>query len=284
MRNERGSLSHAQLADSKQTLPKILQMEREDVNFELKLASTDLDLRASQRLRYKVFVEEFGGNGAHVDHDARIEMDEFDSFADHLILIDRRLPEDSLDHVIGVYRLLRSDVTLGFYSSSEFDLTSLLKSGRKLLELGRSCVHPDYRGGSSMFQLWNGLAEYVIRHDVEILFGVASFHGTQMRDFALPLSYLHYWHAAPDDLRVSAKGSASSPMNLIAKEHIDRKEAVVRLPALIKAYLRLGGVVGSGAFIDYAFNTIDVCVLMDTNRMSQSRKSYYERNAGMSKC
>jgi len=140
-------------------------MRREDSNYRLNLVSNEQDLLASQRLRYKVFVEELGGNGPLVDHQNRFEIDPFDEFSDHLVLIDTNIPEASLDHVIGSYRLLRGDIAFknnGFYSSSEFDLTSLINSGRKLLELGRSCVHPDYRGGTFMFQLWNGLAGYVI--------------------------------------------------------------------------------------------------------------------------
>jgi len=258
-------------------------MRREDSNYRLNLVSNEQDLLASQRLRYKVFVEELGGNGPLVDHQNRFEIDPFDEFSDHLVLIDTNIPEASLDHVIGSYRLLRGDIAFknnGFYSSSEFDLTSLINSGRKLLELGRSCVHPDYRGGTFMFQLWNGLAGYVIQHKIEILFGVASFHGTVVANFAKPLSYLHHWHSAPKNLTVKSIGDTSASINIIPKEKIDRVAAIVQLPALIKAYLRLGGFVGDGAYIDYQFNTIDVCVLMDTLRMSQTRKSHYEHIVG----
>ena len=126
---------------------------------------------------------------------------------DHLLLIDPRRDAAALDDVVGVYRLLPSDRlarTGRFYSESEYDLTPLKATGRRLLELGRSCVHPDYRGGTAMFHLWNALADYVLERDIEVLFGVASFHGTDIAALAQPLSYLHHNHLAPPALRVRA--------------------------------------------------------------------------------
>src|SRR5690606_32047493 len=136
------------------------------------------DLRAAQRLRYRVFVEELGGDGPLVDHENRLERDEFDPVVDHLCLIDKRRSADALDHVVGAYRLLpglRAEEFGRFYCDSEYDLTRLRTSGRSLLELGRSCVDRDYRGGSGMFLLWNALADYVLDLGIELLFGVASF-------------------------------------------------------------------------------------------------------------
>ena len=246
----------------------------------VRLACDARDLRAAQRLRYKVFVEELRADGPMVDHDARLECDEFDGRFDHLLLIDRRRDPADLEDVVGVYRLLPSDrVGPGerFYSEAEFDLSVLKQSGRRLLELGRSCVHTDHRGGTAMFHLWNGLADYVLEREIEILFGVASFHGTDVGALAQPLSWLHHHHLAPPPLRVCARGAARVGMDLIAPEALDRKAAMAGTPALIKAYLRLGGHVGEGAFIDHAFNTTDVCLVMDTARMSARHRDFYTR-------
>ena len=182
------------------------------------------------------------------------------------------------NQVVGVYRLLRDDqaARLGrFYSETEYDLTPLKTSGRRLLELGRSCLHRDYRGGTAMHELWNGLADYVAAHDIELLFGVASFHGTDARALAAPLSLLHHRHLAPPDLRVTAQPDHYQPMDLLPEDRIDRVAAMRAVPALIKAYLRLGGFVGQGAWIDNAFNTTDICLLMDTARMCDKRRSLY---------
>ncbi|WP_371060112.1 GNAT family N-acetyltransferase [Rhodosalinus sp. 5P4] len=246
--------------------------------FRVALARAERDILAAQRLRYDVFVDELGGGGAMVDHARRLERDRFDPFFDHLVLIDERRDAASLDHVVGVYRVMRDDQARAagqFYSEDEYDLAPLRADGRRLLELGRSCLHPDYRGGTAMYHLWSGLADYVDRHGIELMFGVASFHGTDTAALAEPLSLLHHRHLAPPDLRVRSRVFQS--MELMPEDRIDRRRAMLKVPALIKAYLRLGGVVGEGAYIDRAFNTTDVCLVMDTGRMNPRQSALYSR-------
>lgn len=246
--------------------------------FSVKVAETRAELRAAQTLRYDVFVRELGGGGAMVDHQAGLERDRFDPFFDHMLVSDT-----TTGQVVGVYRLLRDDQARAagqFYSEDEYDLDVLKSGGRKLLELGRSCLHRDYRGGMAMYHLWNGLADYVDRHGIEILFGVASFHGTDIAALAQPLSMLHHNHLAPPDLRVRAQPEHFQPMDLIAPDALDRRASMLKVPSLIKAYLRLGGCVGEGAYIDHAFNTTDVCLVMDTARMSDRQKRLYSGRGG----
>ena len=255
----------------------------DDPHLILRLAKDARDLRAAQRLRYRVFVEELGGGGPLVDHAARLEKDAFDPVFDHLLLIDTRRDAGALDDVVGVYRLLPGD-RLGpggrFYSETEYDLSALRATGRRLLELGRSCVHPEYRGGTAMFRLWNALADYVLEREIEVLFGVASFHGTDVEPLAMPLAYLHQFHLAPPELRVRAQPDHFQRMDLVPVDRIDRRAAMVATPALIKAYLRLGGFVGEGAWIDHDFNTTDVCLVMDTVKMSAKHRDFYVRKHG----
>ena len=242
--------------------------------YALRLARDEGDLLAAQRLRYRVFVQELGGDGPMVDHDLHLERDRFDAVADHLLLIDPMRP--MTDDVVGVYRLLRSDQSDEFYSDTEYDLTPLRQSGRKLLELGRSCLDPAHRGGTAMYHLWHGLAAYVAAHQVEVLFGVASFHGQDIAALRQPLSYLHHHHLAAPELRVRARTNALT--NLLPPDQIDRRQAMLDTPALIKAYLRLGGTVGDGAFVDVAFNTIDVCLVLDVARMNDRQKQMYTKS------
>lgn len=255
-------------------------MIADDAQFTLRLAADARDLRAAQRLRYRVFVEELGGTGPMIDVENRLERDEFDPYFDHLLLIDPRRDPAQLEDVVGVYRLLPSDrlVQSGrFYSESEYDLAPLKATGRRLLELGRSCVHPDYRGSTAMFHLWNALADYVLERQIEVMFGVASFHGTDIAALAQPLSYLHHHHLAPPELRVSAWPEHRQSMDLIPLAQLDRRIAMAGTPALIKAYLRLGGFVGADAWIDHPFNTTDVCLVMDTANMSAKHREFYMR-------
>jgi putative hemolysin len=245
----------------------------------VRLAEDEADRLAAQRLRYAVFVEELGGSGPLVDHGARLERDRFDAFAEQLVLVDPARDAAALDHVVGVYRLMRDEQAQAagqFYGADEYDLSPLLATGRRLLELGRSCVHPDYRGGAAMFHLWTALADYVEARGIEILFGVASFHGTDPQALAEPLSLLHHRHLASPELRVRSR--AFTPMNLMPEAAIDRRRAMLQVPALIKAYLRLGGFVGEGAFVDHAFNTTDVCLVMDTARLNARQAAIYRGN------
>ncbi|GGX63755.1 ornithine-acyl-ACP acyltransferase [Tateyamaria omphalii] len=241
--------------------------------FRVSLVDDPTDLRAAQALRYDVFVRELGGGGAMVDHDAGLERDRFDPFFDHLVLHD-----DAVGQVVAVYRMLRAEQAEAagqFYSEDEYDLALLRATGRRLLELGRSCVHKDYRGGPALYHLWNGLAAYVAEHEIEIMFGVASFHGTDPDALAQPLSLLHHRHLAPEPLRATAREPHAASMDLMPEDQIDRRAAMVDMPALIKAYLRLGGVVGEGAYVDHAFNTTDVCLIMETAAMSDRQKRIY---------
>jgi putative hemolysin len=251
--------------------------------FELRLACSESDRRAAQRLRYRVFVEELGADGPLVDHKNRLERDRFDDFFDHLVLFDGSRSPADIDRAVGVYRVMRDDQAAQcgrFYSEDEYDLSALKASGRRLLELGRSCVDPQYRGGAAMYHLWNGLAKYVLENGIEVLFGVASFHGTDVQALAEPLSYLHHNHLAPPALRVAVLPEYHQPMNIIPPDQIDKRRALVATPTLIKAYLRLGGFVGDGAYVDHAFNTTDVCLVMDTAAMNEKYHSYYTRTQG----
>ncbi|GAB5445923.1 L-ornithine N(alpha)-acyltransferase [Gymnodinialimonas sp.] len=254
-------------------------MQIDEPHLELRLAETAAEIRAAQRLRYKVFIEELGGTGPMVDHDAGLEMDRFDAFFDHLILLDHRRAED--DRVVGVYRLMREQGAQragSFYSEDEYDLTALRASKRTLLELGRSCVHADYRGGTAMMHLWAGLDEYIIEHGIEVMFGVASFHGLDPAPLAGPLSFLHHRHLAPANIRPKARADGALSMDMIPEDALDRPAVIRAMPSLIKAYLRLGGFVGEGAYVDRPFNCIDVCLVIDVARMPPAHRAIYQRD------
>lgn len=239
--------------------------------FQVSLARSEAEIRAAQRLRYDVFVSEFGSDGDGVDHENRLETDAFDAHADHLLLRDTRLNDGATDRIVGVYRLMtqtQADRAGGFYSASEFDLTPLETSGLSLLELGRSCLHPDYRGGAALMALWRGVAEYVSDRGIELLFGTASFRGTDAAALQHPISDLHRRFLAPPDLRVTSR--MKREIALLPAERIDRKSAMRDTPALIKSYLKLGGFIGQGVYVDHAFNSVDVCVILKASDLDPS--------------
>jgi putative hemolysin len=254
-------------------------MQLNTENLVLKIAQSDVELRAAQHLRYRVFVQEMGAQTSDENHALQLERDRFDAYFDHLILIDTSNP-NTQENVVGVYRLMRNDVAqqgIGFYGADEYDLSTLEKSNRRVLELGRSCVDARFRGGAALHLLWNGLAQYVHDHQIEVLFGVASFHGRDVEQHAQALSLLHHNHLAPDDLCVTAQAMSRVDMDILAPQDVNKLAAMRQMPPLIKAYLRLGGCVGQGAFVDHHFNTVDVCLVMDTQRMSAKHKAMYQK-------
>ena len=257
-------------------------MHSTDSELIIRMADTEAEIMAAQRLRYRVFVEEMGASTSQENHADRLERDAFDDRFKHLLLIDPTIT-DPMDRVVGVYRLLDSDTAAalgGYYGETEYDLTPIKTSGRKALELGRSCIAQDYRGGSGVHLLWAGLAQYVLQNGIQVLFGTASFHGRNPADYAQALSLLHASYLAPPDLRVRTLPDHFVAMDMIPPDQIDRPLATKQMPSLIKAYLRLGGFVGDGAYVDHTFNTTDVCIVLDIDRMSEKQRAMYEKAAG----
>jgi L-ornithine Nalpha-acyltransferase len=247
--------------------------------YRVKLAETEEERAGAQRLRYRVFVEEMGAQADPDQRAARQEWDAYDAYFDHLVLVDRTVA-DPLDRVVGVYRLMRGEVAragIGFYGAMEYDLAPIEATGRSVVELGRSCVAAEHRGGPAMHLMWNALANYVLERDIEIMFGVASFPGIDPAPIAEALSHLHHAHLVPEDLRARARPPHAIAMELMPPEAVEPARALQAIPPLIKAYLRLGGFVGEGAFVDRAFNTIDVCLIMDTGRMVERYRRFYVR-------
>ncbi|WP_386682026.1 GNAT family N-acetyltransferase [Loktanella sp. R86503] len=239
--------------------------------FRTRLAASLQDVAAAQRLRYDVFVHELGAGGGLVDHTARREADHYDTFADHLLLEDTAQPGAP---VVGAYRLMSAEQAAragGFSAAAEFDLSPLPATGRPVLELGRSCLLPAYRGGPAMMHLFAALARIAADRGEAILFGVASFHGTNAGALSAPLAYLRQHHLAPAHLRTRAHGPGAAVMP--SQSPADRKAALRAIPPLIKAYLRLGGVVGEGACVDDAFNTVDVCMILDPALMTDAQRA-----------
>ena len=140
--------------------------------FRTKIADDASEFRAAQELRYRVFIQELGGGGDMVDHELGLERDRFDPYFDHILLFD---DARITNPIIGVYRVMsceKANEVGEFYSDEEYDLTVLRQSGKKLLELGRSCLEKDYRGGAALTYLWQAVANYVLQRQIEYLFFV----------------------------------------------------------------------------------------------------------------
>lgn len=260
-------------------------------DLEVRLANCAADIEAAQGLRYRVFYEEMSARATPAVAAQRRDFDRFDEYCDHLLVIDHARGSGP-ESVVGTYRLLRRSVARtrgGFYTETEFDIAPLVAQPGELLELGRSCVDAAYRNRATMQFLWQGIASYVFRHDIKIMFGCASLPGTDPGALKVSLSYLYHFHLAPRSLRARALPDRYVEMNLMPPAEIDADAAVAQLdaraalaalPPLIKGYLRLGGLVGEGAVIDPQFNTTDVCIIVVTDRVTDKYFNHYRRTAG----
>lgn len=247
-------------------------------NLTVRLADDPMDVEAAQQLRYRVFYDEMGAVPARSVRQSKRDVDQFDDICDHLLVIDKER-SNGKPCVVGTYRMLRREVAIregGFYSRQEYDLTSLLGYPGEIVELGRSCVDREYRTGSVMQMLWRGIARYLDDHDIQMMFGCASFPGTDPDTIKTGLSYLHHFHLAPEDIRPRALDDQYVNMEKIEADWLDRKLARSELPPLIKGYLRLGGVVGEGAVIDRQFNTTDICVVVECTKITERYLRHYK--------
>jgi len=253
-------------------------------DIEVRIAMSEDELKAAQKLRYKVFYEEMAAQPSpEVAQQAR-DFDDFDLTCDHLLAFDTtKTGEES---VIATYRLLREEKISGlndFYSSQEFDLRQMNNdvfrgkmAGRQLLELGRSCVREEYRSNNVIHLMWRSIVRYIVRHDVGCLFGCASLAGVIQGDLELPLSYLYHKYKTPDEFNIPALPERYQPMNYYHWDDINIGKAKRQLAPLVRGYARLGCYIGEGAVIDEQFNTTDVFILLLVDKLRETSPQLFE--------
>jgi putative hemolysin len=245
----------------------------------VRMAQSPSEILEAQRLRFEIFFEEMGARPTEEVAASRIDADAFDPICDHLLALDETRPKGS--QVVGTYRLLRQEVAeahQGFYSVHEFDLTPMVERTRgthRFLEFGRSCVHKDYRSNPIMQLLWRGIANYLAHYGITVMFGCASFPGTEPNKLALPLSFLAHHFRAPEGWRVQPVADRYVDMNRLAPGTYDEKAALRSLAPLIKGYLRLGCWFGDGAVVDEPFGTTDVFILLPVINLPERYASHF---------
>ena len=235
-------------------------------NFTIKIAESNFEIKKAQSLRYKIFFKEKKIKKKSFKFLLQRDYDFYDKISDHLIIIDNN--REIRDNVIGTYRLLRGNCAKlyrGFYTEQEFDISNLKKnfSSKDILELGRSCVHPQYRSGIILKLLWQGISNYIKMYKIKILMGCASFHGTNPSKFKDEFSLLYESYRLPEDYDVKSLQSNEISFN----KNINHSTILNKLPPLIKGYLRAGGMVSENFYIDTEFETIDYCVIMLTEKI-----------------
>lgn len=249
-------------------------------SLETRLARNEREIDAAQQVRFRVFVEEMGAKLPAEAMWRGRDVDAFDAVCDHLLVLDNAIEGDPEDQIVGTYRLLRQETAFasnGFYSASEFDIEGLIARhpGKRFMELGRSCVLPEYRTKRTIELLWQGNWAYAVKHRMDAMIGCASFPGVQPEAHALALSFLHHNCSAKDAWFAKAVPALYREMDLVPPEAINSRRALAAMPPLIKAYMRIGALFGSGAVVDHAFNTTDVLVILPVSSIAGRYINYY---------
>ena len=251
---------------------------------EVRLARNPAEVAAAQEVRYRVFYDELGARQFDLNSTAGRDADRFDEVCDHLLVFDTSLPGPDHRRIVGTYRLLRQEIAVaagGFYSDGEFELKKLVARhpGQRFLELGRSCVLPEYRSKRTIEILWQGIWAYINHHRVGVMTGCASFQGTVPAAHAEALSFLAHNCRASLEWYVRAVPGRYCPMDLVPAEAIGMKSALAAMPPLIKGYLRVGAKIGDGCVIDHQFGTVDVFIVMPVREIAARYVSYYSGEA-----
>ncbi|MBI3221744.1 MAG: GNAT family N-acetyltransferase [Nitrosomonadales bacterium] len=221
------------------------------------LARHESEIEEAQCLRFKIFGEEMGANLPSAKEG--IDRDVFDPHCEHLLV-----RENTGNKVVGTYRILAPEQAKkigSYYAQTEFDLTRLLHLSDRMVEVGRSCVHRDYRDGATITQLWGGLAQYMQQHPYEYLIGCASISMADGGHVAASIyRKLHRIYFAPAEYRVFPR----CPLPLHAlNQYLDAP-----IPPLLKGYLRLGAYICGEPAWDPEFNTADLLILLPMARMT----------------
>jgi putative hemolysin len=242
-------------------------MTSRDRRFRLQsyLASTAADVRAAQRLRWRVFSQELGAQLPAVG----VDEDRFDAYCDHLLV------RDVVDgEVVGTYRILSAAQAAragGFYSETEFELGAL-RELPGLVELGRACVHQRYRDGAVLSFLWSSLARHIHGAGYEHVIGCASVPVADGGHGAASLyTRLAREHLGPPAWRVR-------PHHPLPIGELDCDTDAV-LPPLVRGYLRMGAWMCGPPAWDREFGTADILLLLPMSRMRQRFRQHFLRAA-----
>ena len=230
------------------------------------LAESDVLIKEAQALRYRVFAKEMG---AKLKTESEgLDYDEVDSYCDHLVVYD-----NTQKKIVGYTRLLNQNQAqrLGrYYSQDEFNLDKILALPGRFLEIGRTCVDPDYRGGAVLTTLWSALVQYALEGEYNYLLGCASITPGPS-GFAVDAVFRNIDAKNIAPVSIQVKPSIPVPNRL----RCTRDESGI--PPLLKAYLRFGALVCGEPYWDEDFNCMDLFVLLPLDHLKDRYSKHYMR-------
>ncbi len=236
-------------------------------SLDVSIARNEHEVFEAQRLRYKVFAEEMGARVNPTD--AGIDCDMFDAHCEHLIVRDTVTGQ-----VVGTYRILTPSAARrigGYYAEEEFDLTRLNHLRGQIVEIGRSCVHMNYRSGGTIALLWSGILRYVQTHGYQYIIGCAS---VGMADGGQGAASIYRRLQATSLCPIEYRAFPRCELPLDAYENTI---TAIKLPPLIKGYLKVGAQVCSAPAWDPDFNTADLLMMLPIARMDPRYPRHFLR-------
>jgi putative hemolysin len=246
------------------------QLTEQNVNLEAKMATTPDEIEQAYRLRYEVFVNE--ENNLALQNESKMEFDAYDSYCDHLIVKNHKTNE-----VVGTYRVMLSEKAqsgIGYYSATEFDLSGFQPFFPYSMELGRSCVHQDYRNGVVIQMLWREIARYVQQNHVQYLIGCASAYHLGKSALNEIFTLLYHKKMITDRFGVKPLPTHRIESIQLLSEPLNEKEVLRQCPPLLKGYYWLGAEIGGEPAFDPIFQTTDFFIVLETNKITKRYKSF----------
>jgi len=253
-----------------QQMTKLIAGSMSAGRYDVRLAESDAEIHAAQKLRYEVLYKESGGRITKEMLNAEREEDEWDEIAYHVVVLDRK----NDDQVVGTIRLVSNESIAksenqSFYTEHAFNLDGVLNHYAKSVELSRACVSPEGRGGAILMLLWKFTMQFIEQNDFDVLFGCASFSGTDYQKHTEILSYLYDKHLATSELMPIPKETVQS----VAIKDFTTKPGTGKdrgkVPTMLRGYLKVGARISEHAIIDPVFNTTFVVIYVDVKKMFQ---------------
>ncbi len=236
------------------------EITKQQQSLVVKLAVQTGEIEQAMRLRYKVFVKE--AENSHLYNESGIESDNFDEYCDHLIVKDLEC-----DEVVGTYRLLQGINAIrhrGFYSETEFDLTAFQEKKPYALELGRSCIAPEYRDGKVIQLLWEGIAKYITEYNHKYMIGCVSLTLKNIKEINEIYSLLRMKRIINDSYGIHPLLTHRINGLQMVEMELNDKEIFRKLPPLMRGYQWLGADIGGEPACDIIFNTTDFFIILET--------------------
>jgi putative hemolysin len=229
-----------------------------EVELVIRLAQSQYEIIEAQKLRYRVFTTEFGAN---IYSDEERDLDEFDPFCKHLIALVG-------DRVVGTYRILFPEGAQQagrMYSETEFDLSTFGAFRHSTIELGRSCVDPEFRNGQVLRRLWSGLAQLLATRPESHLMGCVS---VPMHDGGYFASSLY---KLLQKEQLTFTGAKVFPFDPLPCE-VDSAACDVVIPPLMRSYIKLGAKLLGEPHWDLSFNVADFPMAVPTAQIEKRFK------------